>query len=134
MDDVFAVCVLEPPTDLPCVVELLLQREVLSLFDDRPEIGPGEVFHRDEGNALLLADFIDDRDGVVGKPGSHARFPVESRFRVRHVKGNLLDDLQRDVPLQARVVRPVHDPHAAATEFLENLVFADFLHGHTGLM
>ena len=72
--------------------------------------------------AVVLAAVDHSHDVRVGELGDRARFPLEALDEV--VVGHVLvvEDLQRDVALEQRVVRPVHARHAARSDELLELV------------
>ena len=83
----------------------------------------------DEGHDVVVmpgvgSDVVDRHDARVIQARGHFRFGVEplDGFGGRQVA--VQDHLQGDGPLQFRVVRLEHDPHAAAGDFLEQLVAA----------
>ena len=61
--------------------------------------------HDKEGQAVVLADFVDLDDVGVAKPRKRARLPAEP---LASAAGKELD---RDQALQPRLPRPVDDPH-----------------------
>ena len=95
----------------------LLSNELLERLAD-------EVFHRDEGLMVVLADIEDrDRIGVVDAGGG-ARFvqqPVARSFTV----GLFAQELDRHLPAQAGIARQVQVAHASCAQALQNLVRAD---------
>ena len=64
-----------------------------------------------------------DRDDVgVRNMGDRPRLPQQARAPVRLGGGEFADDLQRDPPVQVRVVRGVDLAHAAAPDRAQDLV------------
>ena len=56
--------------------------------------------------------------------------PLEALQGLRVGRELVGQELQRDLPAQPRVLRPVNDPHAAAAELLDNAVARNRLADH----
>ena len=78
-----------------------------------------EQLHRDEGPAAVVADFVDGADVRVVQRRGGARFALESRQRLRVARPLVGQELQGHRPVQARVLGPVDDAHAATAELLQ---------------
>ena len=79
--------------------------------------------HRDERRPVGLVDLVDDRDRRVRERSGGTGLllepvaPAPARVRPRRP-----EDLEGDLPAEARVEGAVHDPHAAPPELLEHPV------------
>ena len=93
--------------------------------EQRPQVPPLDVTHRDEQDTAGLAG-LEDRDdvGVVNR-GRRPRFPHEALAECL-VPGEFgRKDLQRDPPVEANVMRTVDDGHPAAADLLLEPVACD---------
>ena len=95
-----------------------LQRPLLG--DDRPEVGPVDVAHRDEQRARILSRVVHGDDVGVIDRRDVAQLAREARAELDLLGELGRDELERDMTLQHDVDRLVDDPHpAAADESLE---------------
>ena len=78
----------------------------------------------------MLVDVVDRADVGVVERGGGLRLAPEALERDRVVEVLRGQELQRDQPVEARVLRLVHDSHAAAAELLEDAVVGDRLADH----
>jgi hypothetical protein len=87
-----------------------------------------QKLHGDEGAPVLLADVVDRADVRVVQRGGGARVAPEARPRAR-IRGELGgQELERDKPLEPRVLRPVDNSHPAAAELSHDAIVG---HGPT---
>ncbi len=94
-------------------------------IEQRAQVLPGDVTHRDEQAPVRLARVEDGNDVrmIDGRGGPH--LPAEP-LAERRVPGELgRQDLQRHRPAQPRVERTVDDRHPAAADLLLDLVAGD---------
>ena len=81
--------------------------------------------HREVGPALGLAD-VEDRDDVgVVEPGDHARLVPEARQAVGVGEQRARQQLQRHLPAEPRIERPVDLPHPSSAEQRADVVVAE---------
>gem|GEM_PF-4861092 len=85
----------------------------------------GHKFHREVGATLVRADLEDLHDVDMLQPGGRLAFHLKPVKLARAREIPRQDHLQRDVPVQADLPRPVDDSHAAAADLLDQLVVAD---------
>ena len=78
--------------------------------------GAGNVFHRDEANAVLFRDIVDSDDIGMVEPGRGLRFLQESALPAGI--GDLVrgQSFQGDDPVQARVARLIDLAHSSRPE------------------
>ena len=86
--------------------------------------GPFDQLHAEEWSAFDLSDLIQRHDVRVMKLRRRFRLRTESCEVHRRRQVTAQHHLQRDDPVEALVPRFVHDPHAAASEFRQQLVVA----------
>ena len=87
-----------------------------------------EEFHGDEAPALVLADFVNRADVRMVERGGRARFALEPRRRLRVGRERRRQELERDLPAQARVFRAEDDAHTALADAIEDPVVTGVLH------
>jgi hypothetical protein len=85
------------------------------LADEGTQVRAGDVAHRDEGDAVLLARVVDGDDVGVVERGGDLRLAEEALAGGGVLDELGADDLQRDGALQQQVRRAIDDAHAAAT-------------------
>ena len=92
------------------------------------------VGHRDERLAFGLADFVDRADVRVIQRAGSARFAQQplSGFLARRGPGR--KELQRDTPVQLRVLGEPDGAHPAGTEMAEDAVMRDRAANHVGIL
>jgi hypothetical protein len=88
---------------------------------------PGYELHHDEGRRFVLNDLVDGADARMVKGGGGTRFAEQSVVRTARRVGQHLD---RDVAMQAIVMRPVHHAHAASSDDTFDAVRAEPLTHH----
>ena len=117
-------CNLEGEADRVAHLEWAVPRQVL-------EVRPIDVLEDDELPPVLLAA-VDHRDDVrVRKPGNRASLAAEALDVVLVARELLVEDLQRDGPLEQAVMRPEDVRHPArADELLELVPTSDELSHH----
>ena len=106
----------QQPIDLeraPC--DLMLQRR------------PVEKLHDEKRAAVLLADIVDRADVGVVQRRCGSRLAAESCQRVGIPRQVWRQELQRDKPMQPRVLGFVDDAHAAATQLLDDAIVGERL-------
>ena len=81
-----------------------------------------QKLHDGVGDSVLVSEVVDREDVLVGKRRDRLRLALEPRERVGIGRDGLREDLDRDVPVQLPVPRPVHLPHPARAERREDLV------------
>ena len=117
VDEPALVCEVERLRDLGAENERALGIERTGP-QERLHVAALDVAHRDEQMPALLADVVDRDDVRVLERGGVLRLAQEA-LAEGVVLGQLgREQLQRNVPLQARVVRTVDDAHAAAADEL----------------
>ena len=87
-------------------------------------LGPGatlDMFHRDEVVTVALAGVVDDRDIGMRERRGGLRLLNESAHSIGVAAGRG-QQLQRDAPMQACIVREEHLAHAAGTERRQDLI------------
>ena len=95
--------------------------------DQRVEIGALDEAHRQVELTVLLAGVIDrDHVGVIDR-GRRPRLLLEALAEAL-VPGEVGgDQLQRDLPAEVDLDRPVDDAHPAATDLLDHAVTRKFV-------
>ncbi len=85
--------------------------------------------HRQEVPAVVLSDFVDGHDVGMVEAGGGAGFGLKAgdAFRGAFLPG--FNQFQGDQPPQAALPSPIHDAHAAARDFPEQLVIAEAVPG-----
>ena len=78
-----------------------------------------DQLHGHVGPAVDLADVVHDHDVGVRQPAGGARLAQEARAVLLVLAQRGVQELDRHVAADARVVRPVHRGHAAAAEALD---------------
>ena len=76
--------------------------------------------HRDEADAVRFADFVNDADVRVLEPRGRLRFLQKAPLLVGVRDDVRRQHLQRDLTIQRRVERLVHDPHATPPELRQD--------------
>src|SRR5262249_57950915 len=80
------------------------------------------------GDMGLLTVVVDRRDARRRKAADRLRLVTETHQRVLQVDGvehSLVDGLDRDLPVDGRIERPVDGAHAALTEDAVDAILAD---------
>ena len=116
MDHALAVQLGEPLGDLGRDVDDLRQRHLAAghPLAQRPA---GHELHRDEREAVVLADVVDPRDPLVLDERGELRLAKQLRVVRRVLVGvDRVEDLQRDDALEHVVDCRVHRSHPAAPE------------------
>ena len=106
-------------------------RVVSARRDTSREASALDVFHRDVGVAVLLADIVDGADVGMIQSGGGASLPHQSRPATRFVV-RFVEELEGDVPVQANVARPVDHAHAAGPESSDDLIRTNARAGSQG--
>ncbi len=124
MDDSPLVRRCESEGDLPRDLERLALRK-RAFLETLSKRLPLEQLHDCVGDAVGGADVVDRQDVRMREGGDRLRLPLEARER-RGVAGDALGkDLDRDVPVEPRVPRPVDLAHPARAERRQDLVGAE---------
>ena len=123
MDDALLVRRGETPGNLERVVHGLLRgdRTGVELLAQRLAF---EKLHDRVGDALLRSEVEDRQDVRMRERRDRLRLALEPGERVGIGRDGLRKHLDRDVPLELRVPRPIHLPHPARAEGREDLVGA----------
>ena len=121
----------ERARDLERELDRLLLRERPAPFDQRLQVLAVDELEDDVLAAVLLAA-VDHRDDVrVREPRDGARLTAEALDVLPVVPELVVQDLERDVPLQKPVVRSVDARHPAGSDdLLELVAFRDQLADH----
>ena len=86
-----------------------------------------QLFHDDEGMAVMVFDFVDGADGGMVQQGRGARLALEALHGLA-VAGEIVGKkLDGDMAAQAGVFRLVDHAHPAAAQFAQNAVMGDRL-------
>jgi len=88
------------------------------------------ALHGDEHLSVGFARVVHDTDVRMLKRGGRSRFTEQVGPRGRIVGTRLRDDLERDVPLKARIPGAIHVTHPASAKTAGNHVRSDL---HSGL-
>ncbi len=130
VDDPVLMGVVEPVADLDHQGQLVLERDLAALADEELELLAVEELHDDEEATLVLAQVVDDDDVRVVEAGAGLGFPVESGLQLVGDLRFARDHLERDEPIEDRVVGLVDGAHPAAADALDDPVLPDLLdHG-----
>ena len=90
-----------------------------------PEGLPLEELHDEIGDGAF-ASRVEERANIgMREPGRDLRFARESAERVGIVAVPRADDLERDVAIEPRVVRPIHLAHSSRAERGKDLVWPE---------
>ena len=114
---------------LAAVIQGLRKVEARAGRHDLRQGAPLHEFHDDERDAVLLADFMDDRDAWMTQRRRGAGLPEDA---APGCGVGFLEDLEGDGAVQYLVVRAVDRAEAAATEDRVNPVVAEVLAYHRG--
>ena len=86
-----------------------------------------EKFHGDEGAAVGFADVVDGADIRMVEGGSGLGFALEAGESLR-IGGNVFgEEFEGDETMEAGVFGFVNDTHAAAAEFVRDVVVGEVL-------
>ena len=131
VDDALLVRELQPVADLDHERELVLDAGERLLGDELPKLVALEQLHHDEEVAVRFTEIVNGHDVGMAQLGAGLSLAKEPGAELVGVIGLGGDDLQRDQPIQHRVVRLVDAPHAAAADALEDPVLPDQLVHHS---
>ena len=93
------------------------RRQRPALRDQRGEVHPNEVFHRDEPHAVVARAVVEDAHRVRARQAARReRLALEARSGSRLGAFARLQDLDRDVAPEAVVVREPDGPHSARSD------------------
>ena len=81
--------------------------------------------------SAVVLDIVDGADAGMVQLGSRAGFAHEPVERLAVVHQFLGNELQGDVPRQARVFRLIHHAHAPTTKLSNNVIVGDCLADHS---
>ena len=116
VDQARAVRGVQGARDRPQEPDRPFGRKAPLLRDERSEVGPPHVTHRDEQLSLDLARLVDRHDVRMVQPRGELGLPNETAPE-RLVVGQLVgEDLDRDAALEPRILRQVDDAHPATAE------------------
>ncbi len=130
VDHALAMRIVERVEDLSHQAHGIGGLEPLAPFEALPQVAPGDVLHRDERRAGVLVEVVDRDDVRMIQTSRGLRLAAESREHDRRVLALKLvgaDRLQRDDPLDHRIVGLVDDAHGPAAELAADLVLAQLL-------
>ena len=123
MDDAPLVSGGESLRDLERVVHGLLLRN-RARVELRAQRLAFEKLHDGVGDPVLVSEVEDREDVLVRQRRDRLRLPLETGERVGIRGDGLGKNLDRDVPIELRVPRPVHLTHPARAEGRKDLVGA----------
>ncbi len=129
MDDVLRVRGIERVRNLDPQLDELLGSE-RPPGDAMLQRLPFEELHHDKGLTRVLVDVVDRADVRVIQRRRGARLALKAFERLTVVREIAGEELQRDLPAKLHVFTLVDDPHAAATEFLDDAVVRNGLADH----
>ena len=121
MDDVPLVRGGEPASDLRRVIERLARR-YRTLPNPRAQRFAFEQLRNDVVESAFVADVVDGQDVRMVEHAGRARFLLETAQRIGVGRKIARQNFDRDVALQARVLRAIHLAHAARADGHENFV------------
>ena len=98
------------------------------LFEDGVERKPTDELHHIKVNPLVLTNTEDRHDIVVVQPRSGLGFAMEADERHRVQKPMTSKHLERDAAAQRLLNGLIHDSHAAAPDFSQEMEFAEPIH------
>jgi hypothetical protein len=120
VDDAAGVAVVERVGDLRPDVEDVAEAQ-RALAEELPEVRGRQHRHDEEERPLVAAEVVDRHDGRMVHLRDDLSLALEAFLGVlREVPGR--DELDGDVAVQDRVLRPVDDAHPAAPQLREDLV------------
>ena len=121
MDDAVPVSRLESFGDLDSELQDLIRRE-RTLLQPFREALPFEQLHDEEVDAVLAADVMERADVRVGERGDRPGFPLEALAQLGIFREVTRQHLDRDGPLEPRVLGLVDLPHPARAEGSEDFI------------
>jgi hypothetical protein len=121
VDDALVMSGGEAPGDLEGVADGLLpgDRARFELLAQRLAF---QQLHDGVGDAVLRPEIVDREDVWMRKRRDRLRLALEPGQRIGIRSDGLGKHLDRDVPIQLHIPRPVHLPHPARAERREDLV------------
>ncbi len=128
VDHAVLVRVLERLEQLAHDAHDVVHREALVRLEVALQLAPLHELHRDVVRAGVLAEIVDPDDVRVGEPARRLGLAAEARellLRVLALQVLGADRLERDDPIDHRVVALVHDPHRALAELAADLEFSE---------
>jgi len=93
------------------------------LADPVAERLPLDVLHRDVHLVFVIADLEDRHHVRVTQPSERDGFPAQ--MNGGQVRARVAQHLDRDHPVERRVPRREHQPHAAAADLAQHVVLRD---------
>ena len=114
--DAALMSVAEAAADLDQHVDLLAERQRFRPPQHDLEVGAGQQLHRDEGDATVLAELVDDDDVRVLQPRGGLGLDLEALAAVRVEAAVAGQRLERDLALEGLVSGPVDHPHPATAD------------------
>ena len=124
MDDAALVCGSQTAADLHGGVERDRQRQ-RRCADAGPEGFPLEKLGREVRHTVVAADVMDGQDVGVRQRGDGTCLAIEPLAEVRIRRGVRRHGLDRNLPPQPRIARPIHLTHPAGADDRHNLIDAD---------
>jgi len=128
VDDPGFVRGLEPLGDLPAHVERFVERERAALQAVFQRLSRHELEH-EEARVADLVDAVDLRHVRMIERGQRPRFALETPQAFLVVRELLREHLDRDLAIEARVLRAPHLAHRAGAQRTEDPVVREGLAG-----
>ena len=125
VDDPHPVREVEPPANVHDHADLLLDREAVGRRHRLAEVEALDELHGDVVRPLHLAELEDGHDVRVLEPGRRPRLALEAGEGVLAREQRGRDGLERDGPVQDRVVGPVDLAHRALAQVGQDLELAE---------
>ncbi len=117
---------LDPGGDLHRQLQRFVQRQGTAVEPVGERLAL-DVFQNEIPGPVLLLDAVDAGEVDVAQRGERLRLALEA-LQANGVLGEMLGELlDRDVAVQPRVAGEMHDTHAAAADFPDDLVGADLV-------
>ncbi len=128
MDQASGVSGVQRPSDAIDHRQRVVERQ-RRLIDESSEIRAGDVPHRDEQVAVVLARVVDGEDVRFVERGRELGFAHESVPEPLVVGELGGEHLEGDLPLESLVLGEVHDPHAPPPEGAIDAVASELASG-----
>ena len=111
--------------DLADDVDRLVQLQNALAFEDVVHRLAVDMFHREIENAVVIADGVSLDDVGMIQFGGGTRLLDEPDHELGVFRIGIGKDLQRGGTVQRNLVRQIHDPHAAASDLMQNDEISD---------
>ena len=109
------------------VFNQLAERWKSEIRNDFGQVPARDVIHREERVAFVLTDFVDGDDARVLQPGDRLGLGAEALDEPGPRKLAREQHLHRHHAMEAFLSGPIHDPHAASGDDLQQFVVAEVL-------